>query len=465
MAIVRTAGMRVDQAVRESATQKLLGVRRQSCEKRRMRPVHLRASTGSGYCGEASQSEAGGKFSLGLTWAILWTVIALITTPLPAADGLVPGDLVRVTRSEMLLFKGQNFLRAPKGQEFILLKHDSAEHRVYLSFLKDDGTLVALTLPEDAVESNPPTAALDLRRGVEAFRDQRYDESKRLLARAAEDKQFAALAAAISTRLSTALNAAAQARNDTPAAKQNFAGAIEELRSAAGQLGKNGLQSLALPLDEGTDRLGGDVPPSKLDRADIAKRVADSDRSLMQCRQAMGLRRLFAASRHIEVGLLAEPARPELTALQVRVKRDIEDAESLYTTANKMRRFEAGVVHALSAIDDGLKLCSDHVRLRELRKELSGAFEERTSPPVTPAFLAAARVSTSRELLEEGRRLYTNRCTECHELEMLDSRSRASWDKAVTGMSRRANLTAAEKAQIMDYIAAALVTVESKASR
>jgi hypothetical protein len=29
-----------------------------------------------------------------------------------------------------------------------------------------------------------------------------------------------------------------------------------------------------------------------------------------------------------------------------------------------MRRFEKGAIHALSAIDDGLKLCADHPRLR-----------------------------------------------------------------------------------------------------
>jgi len=101
------------------------------------------------------------------------------------------------------------------------------------------------------------------------------------------------------------------------------------------------------------------------------------------------------------------------------------------------------------------------VKLRELRKELNASFEERTSPPVTPVFLAAAKVSTPREQLEEGRRLYTSRCTECHDLEMLDSRSLGAWEKMVAGMSRRANLKGAEQARIMDYLAAAQRTMES----
>jgi hypothetical protein len=93
---------------------------------------------------------------------------------------------------------------------------------------------------------------------------------------------------------------------------------------------------------------------------------------------------------------------------------------------------------------------------------MSAQFEERTSPPVTPAFLSAAKVTTAREILDEGRTLYTNRCAECHDLEMLDSRSLGGWDKTVSGMARRANLTPAEKGRIMDYLAAALKVVESE---
>jgi len=365
----------------------------------------------------------------------------------------------------MLMFEGKNFLLAPKGQEFTLLKHDGTQKRVFVTYLKDDGTLVALTLPDDAVEPSPPSASLDLHKGVQAFRDQRYDESKRLLLRAAQDKQFTAFASAISTRLDGALAAAAQARTGTPAGKQAFASAGPGLRDTAEQLDKAGLPSLALPFDEGVNRFGTEVPPSKLDRAGLVKRVTISQNSIMRSRQAIALKRLVEASKYIDEGLRAEPGHFELKTFQQRVQRDIADAESLYTTANKMRRFEAGVVHALSAIDDGLKLCSDHAALRALRKELSASFEERTSPRVTPAFLSAAKAKTSAQALEDGRRLYTNRCTECHDLEMLDSRSLASWERMVSGMSRRASLTAEEKARIMEYIAAAQSVVEASGSR
>jgi len=380
--------------------------------------------------------------------------------PLHAA-GLMQGDFVRVTKGEMLMFETKNFVRALKGQEFTVLKHDAIRKRVYVSFLKDDGTLVALTLPDDAVEQAQPAASQDLLSGAEAFRDGQHDESRRLILRASQDKPTAPLAGAILARINAALTGAAQGRSGTPAGRQAFATTQQGLRDTAEQLNKAGMPSLALALDLGADRLGGAVPPSKLDRADLTKRAAISQRAVLRARQAIGLKHFIEAQKAIEEGLQAEPGQADLKAWQPKVQHDIADAEELYVTANKVRRFEGGVIHALSAIDDGLKICADHVKLRELRKELNASFEERTSPPVTPVFLAAAKVSTPREQLEEGRRLYTSRCTECHDLEMLDSRSLGAWEKMVAGMSRRANLKGAEQARIMDYLAAAQRTMES----
>jgi hypothetical protein len=99
------------------------------------------------------------------------------------------GDLVRLTRSETLIFKGKNFLGAPKGQEFTVLQHDFRLNAVYVSFVNEDGTLIALTLPPDALESAPPDAWHDLARGVEAFREMRTDDARRLLTRAAQNEE------------------------------------------------------------------------------------------------------------------------------------------------------------------------------------------------------------------------------------------------------------------------------------
>ena len=41
-----------------------------------------------------------------------------LAAPLVAAPVFVPGEFVRVTKSEMVAFEGKNLARALKGQEF-----------------------------------------------------------------------------------------------------------------------------------------------------------------------------------------------------------------------------------------------------------------------------------------------------------------------------------------------------------
>jgi hypothetical protein len=397
--------------------------------------------------------------------AIVAMLSALSGVSHGAATALVVGDPVRVTRSEMLLFQGKNLAGAAKGQEFTLLKHDAAKKQVFVSFMKDDGTLIAATLPDEAVEPGVVRATSDLVRGVEAFRDQRYDEAKRLLTRAALDKQHAALAGALFTRVNGAFGSASLART-SPAAKQAATTTLQTLRDTAEGLAKAGMTRLALALDEGTDRLGAQVPgltvpATKVDRADLTKRAAISQRETMLARQSFALKQLVAASKHVAAGLEAEPAHDELKAMQLLVQKDLEEADTLFKTAKKMQRQPNGAVHALSAIDDGLKLCTDHTDLRDLRKTLAAAFEEKTSPQVTLAFVSIAKAGTSAPMLEEGRKLYTVRCTECHDLEMLDGRTLTSLSSMVGSMSRRAGLSDAEKTRILDYIAAAKTVVDA----
>ena len=137
------------------------------------------------------------------------------------------------------------------------------------------------------------------------------------------------------------------------------------------------------------------------------------------------------------------------------MKRGIEDAEDSYKAADSMRRFEKGAIHALTALERGLKYCADHPKLLALRKEMESVWEERTAPPITPKLLAVAGAAGSAKTLEEGRQLYTTRCTECHDLELIDSRSIDSWRTAVAGMARRANLNDGQQARIIAYLTAA----------
>ncbi|MES2573027.1 MAG: hypothetical protein V4710_23595 [Verrucomicrobiota bacterium] len=422
--------------------------------------------------------------------ALLFSLVFLFTAaPFPA--GIVPlaravvvafakGDLVRLSRSEMLLFKGEDFLGAPKGQEFTVLKQEFAQ--VYVSFFKADGTQIALTLPADALESSPQDAWSDLLKAMEAFRDQRFEETRKLLTRTALDPQYRTVAGLLANRINGALLAVRQVEQGT-AGRQGFATILQSLHETSEQLCKLGHLSLALPLEEGIDRLASQMtanvpapaipapiapplanaaPLSKVDRADLLKRVTVSNRAVTRTRQAMAFNRLIEAAALIEEGLQAEPNRPELKTFEALVQKKIADSEEDYRLAEKFRTKQGGIVHALSALQDGLKRCADHPRLIALRREMSEALEERTAPPVTPAFLKAAGVSLSASKnLQEGHQLYTHRCTECHELEMLDSRSISGWQKMVAGMARRAHLNDTQQARVVEYLAAAQQSVES----
>lgn len=368
----------------------------------------------------------------------LTTLLLLVTWP---AAAFVPGELVRTKRGEMMQFQGKDFVSSAKGQEFPVLQ-DAGRGVVFLPFVKPDGSMVAVTLPADVLEAVPRDGWLDLLSGLEAFRNGRGDEARQFVARAAQDEKYRALATALAPRLQAALT------SKSPTA-------LQTLRETAVQLDKLGHQSLALFLDEGTDRLGGPTaPPSKVDREDLKKRVATSTRAVARARQAVALRCLANADQEIRTGLEAEPNRPELKALQVHVQKDLDEAKQKTADADRMRKINKGMPHALTALDMGLKICVDLPELNALKKEMASAFEEKTAPPVNAAFLTAAGAGDEK-ILAEGHSLYTNRCTECHDLELLDSRTVSGWERTVAGMSRRAGLNAAQQARIIEYITAA----------
>src|SRR5687768_15643149 len=71
-----------------------------------------------------------------------------------AAPAPEVGDPVPLSRGETLLLDGKNFAQASKGQVFTLVKRDPGT--VHVAFTKEDGSIVALAVPADAVESVPP---------------------------------------------------------------------------------------------------------------------------------------------------------------------------------------------------------------------------------------------------------------------------------------------------------------------
>lgn len=368
----------------------------------------------------------------------------------PAA-AVGPGDIVRLTRGETLVLDGKNFTGAPKGQEFAILQLDAARKNAAVEYYKKDGTRVAPLVPMEALEPAPADGWNDLWHGVEAFRDGRYSASRALVARAAQDPQYKALAGAIAARFNLVPvtgPAAGRAAQFMPA-----------LRDLAAALCKNGSYSLGYAIDAGADRLAAANPgsaPSKLE-ADDKKRGQTVTLAAALARQAYAVHKTKEASGLIKTALEAEPTRADLTTLQKKITKDLSEAEDRMQDADRMRKIPKGEVHALTALQLGLKLAVDHPGLVALKAEMLGALEERTAPPLTPALLSAARATpASLPTLEEGRKLYTTRCAECHDLEMVDSRSASGWEKMVGNMSGRAHLKGDEQARIVQYLTVAL---------
>lgn len=371
-----------------------------------------------------------------------------------------PGELVRLTRGEMLQFNGKDLTGAGKGQEFVVLKHDSIRKVLYCSYVKEDGSVIAVSIPVEAVEGIARDGWLDLQQGLEAFRDQRFPDARALLARAGKDKLVAPVVDPIAPKVNAAI-AARMAAN-----RAVLVPPLRALRDAAVQLEQQGYLRYAVLLDEAVDRTAQGIAssdvPSRMNREEVNLKAIAADRAVLRARQLHGLRKTLEAAKVVEEGLGLEPANPRLKTLQVSIQKDVDDADERYKSAQSMRRFAEGAVHALTAIEMGLKRCADHPKLRALKQEMNAVFEERTAPPVTPAFLAAAKVATAAPVLEEGHKLYTTRCAECHDLDLLDSKSIAGWQRAVAGMARRANIDDTQQAKILDYLAAAQNTLEAK---
>ena len=400
---------------------------------------------------------------------------------------------MRLVRKETLQFNKEPFLAAPKGQEFTVLKHEPGKGPVYLAFVQKEGAVIAVSLPEESLELVNPDGWMLLLRGCQAFRDQRFEDAKKLMIRASQDAAYKALAGAVVARVDSVLAAARQvmqlegdaALKVSPEAfnarfvpvQKVYADSVGAGRELAADLAKRGYTSLAVALDEGIERLnarvcpkreggvtGVEIPPTQLSREEVSANAMKAAFSVVRCRQAMAVRRMVEAKGYIEEGLQAEPARPELKAMQTKVLAEIADAEDRYNAA--LSNQKRNLPQALLALERGLKTCADLPQLIKLREDLSGALEEKTAPPVTATFVSVSKTTTSTSILEEGRKLYMTRCTQCHDLEMLDSRTPSAWKSEVAGMARRAKIDDAQQNTIVQYLAAAhLVATQAPARK
>ena len=198
-----------------------------------------------------------------------------LTGPLPAYS---PGDLVRTTKKDTLVFMGEPLLGAPKGQEFTVLKHQAGSGVIYLAFIQKEGAVVAVTLPENSVEPVPMEGWTVMLRGVQLFRDQRIEDARKVLAEAAKDPAYRSLAQKIVPSIESVATAARPAlqtlgefqsgggnelaKLKLTSAQQTFASATQKSKEVAAELDTMGYTSLAFALEEGLDRLTLKIAPS-----------------------------------------------------------------------------------------------------------------------------------------------------------------------------------------------------------
>ena len=79
---------------------------------------------------------------------------------------------------------------------------------------------------------------------------------------------------------------------------------------------------------------------------------------------------------------------------------------------------------------------------------------ETTAPPVTT--LAARGKDTA--MLENGRRIYLEDCTECHAAEPVRDHPAALWPGIVSEMRDRSHLSAAKERELLAYVLAVAET-------
>lgn len=85
-----------------------------------------------------------------------------------------------------------------------------------------------------------------------------------------------------------------------------------------------------------------------------------------------------------------------------------------------------------------------------------------TAPPLrlTPALVASGRsIHADAEELALGRALFVTRCTQCHVLPDVSTRSEAEWPKVLRKMAPRAHLSLAGEEAVLAYLLAARATL------
>jgi tetratricopeptide (TPR) repeat protein len=95
--------------------------------------------------------------------------------------GFDVGEQVELVRDELLMFKQTPFRKGLKGERFQVAAHDSARQRVFLVSKSDEGSLIAVNVPELAVRRLTRDWIGLNYQAFESLREGRLDDAKRSL--------------------------------------------------------------------------------------------------------------------------------------------------------------------------------------------------------------------------------------------------------------------------------------------
>jgi tetratricopeptide (TPR) repeat protein len=389
-------------------------------------------------------------------------IVALtLLSPATLLAEFAPGEVVRLRREEPLKFKGKVYQTGTRGQEFTVLKVNESERSAYVPFVTEDRQLIAVTIPEAALEKSPRIAWEDLVLAAETLRAGKVDDAAKTLEKIKPETASGDLAKRIRTELTKLVSAGRDARK--PGALPAYSEAFTRWKTMVKDVATEGCYGLAVVLDEAgeslTARAFGTKPPEaylkqfpSIDKADLRTKATKSTLGLALARQFYGLSKLAEAMQAVDEALLVEPGRGDLKILASRIREEGDEVGKKITMVQQLRNAR-DFSRALDITSRAVKLAPSNTELSALKDTLTKELEGAITPAPDDRMASASGSDIKR--LTEGWELYKNRCFECHDLDNVEKRTADGWAGYVRKMAGKAKLKGNQESLISEYLAAA----------
>jgi hypothetical protein len=373
----------------------------------------------------------------------------------------VPGEVVRLRREEPLKFKGKVYQTGTRGQEFTVLKVNESDHTAFVPFVTDDKQLIAVTIPESALEKSPRIAWEDLVFAAESLRAGKIEDASKTLEKIKPETASGDMAKRIRAELQKLVAAGREAKK--PGAAAAYAEAFKAWKTMVKDIATDGCFGLAVVLDEAgeaiTARAFGAKPPEEylrkfpsIDRADLRTKATKSTLGLALARQLYGLSRLPEAMQAVDEALLVEPGRGDLKILASRIRDEGDEVGKKIVMVQQLRSAR-DFSRALDITSRAVKLAPSNTELSSLKDTLTKELEGAITPAPDERMASASGADIKR--LVQGWELYKNRCFECHDLDNVEKRTADGWAGYVRKMAGKAKLKGDQESLISQYLAAA----------